>query len=205
MADTALVLVSEALQHLGLNPNLESELTGTITSAAITAMFKLETEIDSRLRPHAVEELFLCNLEPFNGITPNGMIHLRTSNFYLAADPVPVVTYSETLKGTYSTMPEDHYLLDRERGLLMVDAVTYEDLYVKISYQCGFADVDDVPEIIKHGLLAYLPSTFKNQEVSEGGEGSYKDGDAFAKHILVRLRRQMSICLRPMFSTATAL
>lgn len=208
MADKSLILVSEVMASMGLAAHLESEITDAVTSAAIAAMYRLETEIDTCLRPHTVTELFNCSLEKFNGVMPNDMIHLRLSNFYLSASPVPTVEYSETRTGTYATVDADLYLLDYDRGVLLVDP-QFEDQYIRVVYTCGFSDPDSVPEIIKQGLLSYIPAVFAvNQPSTEAGQTAsdpFKKGDDFAQVILTRKKRQISICIRPMYVQEVAL
>lgn len=207
MATAALVKVEDVITSMGLAIALEDELTDTITSAAIKAMFRLETELECRLLPHSVVEVFNCDLDPFCGVTPNKMINLRLSNIYLSSSPAPVVSVADAWNGTYSTVDLADYLLDRDRGLLLVPT-SYEDRYVKITYNCGFAGPADVPEIIKQGLLTYIPSIFhSSQTTTDAADNApkYAETGVTAAMIITRLKRQMPICIRPMSYVATLL
>lgn len=204
MEAVALVKVSDVMKSMGIADALESELTVTITSASIKAMFRLEAEIQTRLMPHHVTELFNCDLEPFNGLTPNGFITLRLNNFYISSSNPPVLTFSAQWNGDYEVLPAADVLVDHERGLVFLPPL-YDGKFVRVTYYCGFASAFEVPEIIKQAILTYVPSAFQQaQNSTEQAKVDTTDGDKFAGVVVSRLKRNISVSIRPVHSVAEA-
>jgi hypothetical protein len=199
MDSILLVEVQELKDRMAINPDLVG-VDPPIESAIRAAQLRVEAFFDSPLSLATTVDTFFLDSEAFSGVQPGGLFRLFLNRAFLSA--APTLTFGGGWNSTYGEVPPLDYTCDLTRGIVYVDAMSYRDVYVTVSYSSGYSDIGQIPPYIKEAILAYSPIIFNIGQVTnrnQEAEAGYKVAGEHALAVLSPYTRNIGMALRPLF------
>lgn len=215
----------EVLDALGQNPDLLEGSIPSLTSAIIRATIKLEAVLGTSIRPESRVDMF-C-VDGSNGGPINQCYSLMLTNGCVNQTPVPEVTVSDSISGTYAPVSN---FVQYEQGKVLIPLTSlYEGSgwsgvpsrvvqtigpgaqnarFVKVSYTSGYNESGKIPEELKQAMLCFVPmlllsSSAATLEAKQQSAAMSKAGalEAIGADLAPRFIRFRGGSYRPMHST----
>jgi hypothetical protein len=121
---------------------LQGSLAGVqelVESAIVGAQLHVQGCIGSEFGTQARNDLFFCDDDAFSGIKPGGMFRLElTSGFVRQDQPITLNFGSNWMMTDAQTVPSGTYLVDFDKGYVLVDGKLYANKFVQVGYTSGF-------------------------------------------------------------------
>jgi hypothetical protein len=176
MADAkalSLLDTSDVHEAMGSDPKLLAQVTPSFESAITRATIKLQTVLDTSLKPLSNTDIF--RVETWNPVPLDGLMKLRLRNGLVRRDQPITITWASEVDGDYESI--DNTVVDYEKGFVRVPQWTpqgrYSSLsfyraqakvvmpfYVKVQYASGLIEgVDKVDdwENLRQAILCFVP------------------------------------------------
>jgi hypothetical protein len=214
-----LVTVPEVIDALGLPAELIGDANSVIGSAIRRATVRLENYLKTPLTPQRVEDLFFVDPSDSTKVEDR-FFRFRLSNGAIRHDEPVLITQSSSRSGTFTTVSETDWLIDREKGLLQVADTVFGEadflqhprrncggqVWVKVVYASGFVAADDIPDEITQALLVQVPllvfsSATMTQEPAQQLAQTKKAAtmDGLTEDMVQSYRRFFGNCMKPVY------
>lgn len=162
--------LQDVTDRLQTNSDLPSYTT-VMTSAILGAQTQVESLLGSKLSLKTwTNVLFQLDSDAFSGIQPGGVFRLELPSGFVRNDPD---NYPITINfGTTWLLPDTAvadptlYQVDYERGYILMDAITYCDAFVQVTFTSGF-----LPSSIPTPPVNNTPANWSSVVEYEPGNG----------------------------------
>lgn len=165
----------------------------------------METELGFSLSKEICTDLFHLDVELHGGVTKSGFLRCRLDKCLLDPTYTVSATLCDEWGGEYEALPSTEYLVDYERGTVMLPLSEGENRWAKIVYRAGWSTPQEVDYRVKQGLVLY---TLQALQVSaQKGPDSATSGakvpqqQEFASLLLERVRRVEALVFYPLHRT----
>lgn len=177
-------------------PSATPDALAIIDAAIIPAQTWVESMLKCPVSDDSMVDVFhLSSTE--HGHTPyQGLYVLRSSRKFMKGD-ITLESFDDwdqyaAANGTPYDLATEEFL-DKETGFLRVHP-SMDGKILKLSYDSGFADADDVPDSLKEAVTAYLPSILQFSQITNDDTANYRVViDNARRHALEILSRVVNV------------
>lgn len=199
---TLLAKVSEAMEYLGMSPDLEVDATTALESAIQSAQARLEAGLNTRLVKGEAQEVFLLDSDAFSGVQPDGYFRLQCRNGFLAGtSPTLSRLNSLTMADLGDPVDSTDWVVDRDLGVVYVRR-SLAGSYLLVAYQHGFESADDLTSKqpwVREALLSYVPMILAARRDNTSTDSKPRHQGDIAEALSARYLRNIGFCLRPVY------
>lgn len=195
---TLLVTVSDVIESMGMNPELEEDLDPAVSRAIVVAQTRLESEIGSGLERLLNKDTFKADSDLFSGTMPSGFLIMRLNHGFVAT--LVAVKSCSAFNGTFSDIPSTEYKLDAKKGLVFLSPL-YDGQFVEVEYRSGFLSASTTPNDVKQAILYFVPGALKiAQPVDPEKKKTADENGNLAQGLLRSLLRRFNLSFVPLYS-----
>jgi len=204
MASTTLVVDADTVRERMSLQDLE-DINTAIESGLLAAHLFFAPILGTPFEPvTATTDVFFLDSNLFTTL-PNKMFRLRLKQAFVHAGSVSV-KFAGLRVGALSAgaeaMPSADFYIDVEKGLVFIDANSYDQKFVVVTYSAGFDATHKAPEWLKQAVLAYMPSILLYQSMQAEPEKVSKQVLQIqnqASQMVTHKKRETALQLSPIY------
>jgi hypothetical protein len=164
----------EIFQRLGMPPN--PDLQASMESGMKGSQLYYEGVLNTQFTKGSSVDVFNIRVSQFWDTLPSGLARLRLKMGFMRGDPVLSIVMAENYVDMRAGVVTD-ILADAEvdpvRGIITLPTDTYDEAWIKVSYDYGFERdgdgefVDEVPpDWLLEAVLSYVPGVLNTQQTT---------------------------------------